>query len=1214
MSFVHLHTHSEYSLLDGMSNIDSMVQKAKMLEMPALAVTDHGQLHGALEFYEKAKSLDIKPIIGLEAYVSPGSRFEKKTGDWPYHLTLLARDEGGYSNLLKLSSLSHLEGFYRKPRVDRELLEKYSEGLIVLSGCPSGELLSKFREGDVTGAEQVAGWYSDVFPGRYYLEVMEHGIDEFSQLTPKITDLSRKMNLPLVLTQDSHYTHAEDSHAHDVLLCIGTNSTVNEVNRFKFSSDQFYLKSASEMKLLLPEIPEAYKNTLNIAEQVDISLDFTRTLLPDSGVPEGTSPNEYLRQLCTEGLHRRYPDLTDQQKERLDYELNIIEQTGFSEYMLIVRDLALFARERKIPMGVRGSAAASIVLYTLDVTDIEPTGYGLVFERFLNPERISMPDVDFDFADDRREEIIRYASERYGRDKVAQICTFGTLGAKAAIRDTGRALGISLSETDRLAKMIPEQLNITIDSALEKSSEFAEAYERESTSKELIDTARSLEGVARHASTHAAGVVISRQPLMDIVPLQRPTGVKDEDALPTTQYAMADVEKIGLLKVDFLGLTNLTILGKAVKIIAESKSEEIDLTKLPDGDKLTAELLASAETFGVFQMESAGMRRYVAELRPENIAELAAMVALFRPGPMEHIPRYIDVKFGKAEAHYPHDDLANILDETNGVITYQDQVLQIARQFAGYTLGQADVMRKAMGKKIPEVMLQERERFVEGSVSQGYEKNTAEILFDLFEPFAGYAFNKAHAFSYATIAYQTAYLKAHYPLEYMTAVLMAAGSSQDRLAMAIRECKRLNIEVLPPDINLSEANFCIDQKKSDLGIRFGLAQIKNVGDSGIMKLIDERNTNGEFLSIDDFVSRINPRDVNKRVVEALAKSGALDEFSERGKIIDGVDRLMQVAQEQFRIRETGQTSMFDLLEDEQTLQAISLDTSNIDERQLLIWEKEYIGTYLSKHPFEKIANDVSQYLTAQMVDIDATRSGTEIIIAGWITNVRTLVTRQNKPFAIVTMEDFTNSIDLTVWPELYEENRYSIVADTALVVKAKVRLRDGRLNVVADRIFICPAELSLENRKQLEQLSMKSNREGDRLIMKAERSGISDDTIKLKAVKTSDEVLIEQSNGNMNQRKLRIIVEETTDENADVRRLRKICKILDPYSGDLPVELVIQRRDETKVKFTRGTVDDRSLETIVAQIRMLLGVLGVVEEFTGMESGSLNSGLAAASG
>ena len=1214
MSFVHLHTHSEYSLLDGMSNIDSMVQKAKMLEMPALAVTDHGQLHGALEFYEKAKSLDIKPIIGLEAYVSPGSRFEKKTGDWPYHLTLLAKDESGYSNLLKLSSLSHLEGFYRKPRVDRELLEKYSEGLIVLSGCPSGELLSKFREGDVTGAEQVAGWYSDVFPGRYYLEVMEHGIDEFSQLTPKITDLSRKMNLPLVLTQDSHYTHAEDSHAHDVLLCIGTNSTVNEVNRFKFSSDQFYLKSASEMKLLLPEIPEAYKNTLNIAEQVDISLDFTRTLLPDSGVPEGTSPNEYLRQLCTVGLYRRYPDLTDQQKERLDYELNIIEQTGFSEYMLIVRDLALFARERKIPMGVRGSAAASIVLYTLDVTDIEPTGYGLVFERFLNPERISMPDVDFDFADDRREEIIRYASERYGRDKVAQICTFGTLGAKAAIRDTGRALGISLSETDRLAKMIPEQLNITIDSALEKSSEFAEAYERESTSKELIDTARSLEGVARHASTHAAGVVISRQPLMDIVPLQRPTGVKDEDALPTTQYAMADVEKIGLLKVDFLGLTNLTILGKAVKIIAESKSEEIDLTKLPDGDKLTAELLASAERFGVFQMESAGMRRYVAELRPENIAELAAMVALFRPGPMEHIPRYIDVKFGKAEAHYPHDDLANILDETNGVITYQDQVLQIARQFAGYTLGQADVMRKAMGKKIPEVMLQERERFVEGSVSQGYEKNTAEILFDLFEPFAGYAFNKAHAFSYATIAYQTAYLKAHYPLEYMTAVLMAAGSSQDRLAMAIRECKRLNIEVLPPDINLSEANFCIDQKKSELGIRFGLAQIKNVGDSGIMKLIDERNTNGEFLSIDDFVSRINPRDVNKRVVEALAKSGALDEFSERGKIIDGVDRLMQVAQEQFRIRETGQTSMFDLLEDEQTLQAISLDTSNIDERQLLIWEKEYIGTYLSKHPFEKIANDVSQYLTAQMVDIDATRSGTEIIIAGWITNVRTLVTRQNKPFAIVTMEDFTNSIDLTVWPELYEENRDSIVADTALVVKAKVRLRDGRLNVVADRIFICPAELSLEKREQLEQLSMKSNRGGDRLIMTAGRSGISDDTIKLKAVKISDEVLIEQSNGNMNQRKLRIIVEETTDENADVRRLRKICKILDPYSGDLPVELVIQRRDETKVKFTRGTVDDRSLETIVAQIRMLLGVLGVVEEFTGMESGSLNSGLAAASG
>tara|TARA_Y100000814_G_scaffold76204_1_gene48010 strand:+ start:3986 stop:7630 length:3645 start_codon:yes stop_codon:yes gene_type:complete len=1214
MSFVHLHTHSEYSLLDGMSKIDSMVQKAKMLEMPALAVTDHGQLHGALEFYEKAKSLDIKPIIGLEAYVSPGSRFEKKTGDWPYHLTLLAKDEGGYSNLLKLSSLSHLEGFYRKPRVDRELLEKYSEGLIVLSGCPSGELLSKMREGDLTGAEQVASWYADVFPGRYYLEVMEHGIDEFSQLTPKINDLSKKMDLPLVLTQDSHYTHAEDSHAHDVLLCIGTNSTVNEVNRFKFSSNQFYLKSASEMQRLLPEIPEAYRNTLKIAEQVDISLDFARTLLPDSGVPENITPYEYLRQLCMEGLHRRYPNLTEQQTQRLDYELNIIEQTGFSEYMLIVRDLALFARKQKIPMGVRGSAAASIVLYTLDVTDIEPTGYGLVFERFLNPERISMPDVDFDFADDRREEIIRYASERYGRDKVAQICTFGTLGAKAAIRDTGRALGVPLSETDRLARMIPEQLNITIDSALEKSSELAEIYTRDPASKELIDTARSLEGVARHASTHAAGVVISRQPLMDVVPLQRPTGVKDQDALPTTQYAMADVEKIGLLKVDFLGLTNLTILGKAVKIIAESKGEEIDLTKLPDGDKLTAELLASAETFGVFQMESAGMRRYVAELRPENIGELAAMVALFRPGPMEHIPRYIDVKFGKAEAHYPHEDLANILDETNGVITYQDQVLQIARQFAGYTLGQADVMRKAMGKKIPEVMLQERQGFIEGSIAQGYEKETAEILFDLFEPFAGYAFNKAHAFSYATIAYQTAYLKAHYPLEYMTAVLMAAGGSQDRLAMAIRECKRLDIEVLPPDINRSEANFCIDQQHGGFGIRFGLAQIKNVGDAGIKKLIDERRCDGDFLSIDDFVSRINPRDVNKRVIEALAKSGALDAFSDRGKLIDGIDRLIQVAQEQFKIRETGQTSMFDLLEDEQTLQAISLDSSEIVERQLLVWEKEYLGTYLSNHPFQEISSNVNQYVTTQMVDIDASRSGTEVVIAGWVTNVRSLVTRQNKQFAIVTMEDFTNSIDLTVWPELYEENRDSIATDIALVVKAKIRSRDGRLNVVADRIFICPAELSLENRDQLEQLSMKNNRKRDHFSVKAEHTRIDKDPITLKAIKTSDAVETGQFNGDVQQRKLRIVVEETTDENADVRRLRKICTILDPYSGDLPVELVIQRRDGTKVKFTRGTVNERSLDTIVSQTRMLLGVLGIVEEFTGLESGLFNNGLAAASG
>ena len=1211
MSFAHLHTHTEYSLLDGMSKIQDLVDRAVQLEMPALAITDHGQLHGALEFYEAATKAGIKPIVGLEGYVAPGSRHEKASGQWPYHLTLLAQNETGYHNLLKISSLSHLEGFYRRPRMDRELLERYSEGLIVLSGCPSGEFLQRLRQDDEAGAIEVAGWYSDVFKDRYYLEVMEHGIEEFSALTPRIADLSKRLDLPLVLTHDSHYTKPEHAHPHDVLLCIGTNATVDETSRFKFSSDQFYLKSSEEMRALIPELPQAADNTLRLAETVDLKLDYGRTQLPDAGVPEGVTAMEHLRQLCEEGLQRRYHPPTDEHRERLRYELEVIGQTGFAEYMLIVRDLGHFARRQSIPMGVRGSAAASIVLYTLDVTDIEPMAYGLVFERFLNPERISMPDVDFDFADDRREEVIRYAAERFGRDRVAQICTFGTMGAKAAIRDTGRALGMEYAETDRIARMIPEQLHVTIDLALEQSSELGGVYETEVRSRELIDTARSLEGVARHASTHAAGVVISREPLMDVVPLQRATGAKDEDALPTTQFAMADVERIGLLKVDFLGLTNLTILGRAVEMIREERGETIDLMALPDGDEATAELLAKAETFGVFQMESSGMRRYVAELKPANISELAAMVALFRPGPMEHIPRYIDVKFGRVEAHYPHPDLANILDETNGVITYQDQVLQIARQFAGYTLGQADVMRKAMGKKIASVMLEERDRFVQGGVDKGYDQRIAETLFDLIEPFAGYAFNKAHAFSYATIAYQTAYLKAHYPVEYMAAVLMAAGGTQDRLAAAIAECSRLGVEVLQPDVNHSQANFAIERRADGApAIRFGLAQIKNVGEGGIALLIEDRGEEGPFTTLENFARRVNPREMNKRVIDSLAKAGALDTLGPRGTVINGADRLLSLAQEQQRLRDTGQTSMFDLFGDQvdTPLPALELDSVEVPLPQLLAWEKELLGTYVSEHPFRRAAGDLADYVTVQASEIGEDLAGQQAIIAGTVVNVRPLTTRQGKAFAAVTIEDLSGQVELTIWPDGYEDTRDLLREATVVLAKVGIRTRNGRLTVAVDDL----AAYDLEQRSLVNAKPSRFRLRGSRGPQQARpeyrapqqngprgpsgppNGGNRGNLRPVQAAETPAVYAAPVDNG---PRRIEIFLEETTDEAADRRRLRRICAVLDRHPGELPVQIVIDRGEPAPTRMRRQNgVDAQAIGGLIPELRALLGVLGRVED------------------
>ena len=1233
--FAHLHTHSEYSLLDGMSTIPDLVARAKALGQNALAITDHGALYGALKFYEEARANDLNPIIGLEAYVAPGSRLERNPAErTPYHLTLLAQNETGYRNLLRLSSASHLEGFYYRPRVDRELLAAHHEGLIALSACPSGEVLTALQEDRDDAAREALGWYRDLFAGRYYVELQDHGQEQFSRYNPRLVELARELELPMVLTNDSHYTTPEQEHPHDVLLCIGTNATIHETNRMKLEGGSFYLKSEDEMRALMPELPEASDETARIAEQVDIRLDFGRTLLPDPGIPAGATAESHLRDLSEQGLRERYPHATAEQRERLNYELSVIAETGFNEYILIVRDIARFARERGIPMGVRGSAAASMVLHCLDVTDIEPTQYRLVFERFLNPERREMPDVDFDFADDRREEVIRYAAERYGRERVAQIVTFGTLGAKAAIRDSGRALGMSYGDVDRVARLVPNTLGVTLDGALADVDELQAAYEGDPAARELLDTARSLEGVARHASTHAAGIVISREPLVEVAPLQRATSDRSDDAetLPTTQYDMNDVAKIGLLKLDFLGLANLTILGKAAELIEGG----LDLETIPDGDEAAAQLLADGRTFGVFQLEGGGMRRWVQELQPSDIRELAAMIALYRPGPMEHIPRYIDVKYGRAEAHYPHEDLATVLDETYGVITYQDQVLEIARIFAGYTLGQADVMRKAMGKKIPSVMLAERERFIGGAVEKGYEQRLAEQLFDLIEPFAGYAFNKAHAFSYAVIAYRTAWLKAHYPVEFMTAVLAAAGAhptgAQDRIAAAIAECARLGIEVLPPHVNESGQNFRIAAHASEHGagsIRFGLAQIKTVGQGAVEGLLAVREKDGPFISIEDFARRVDPRDCNRRVLEALAKAGALDPLlrrdrgEDRSAVVFGVDRILTVAQEALRQRETGQTSMFDLFgtEVDTPLPALELEAVRTPEREIGEWERELLGTYVSSHPFRQSAQGLSQWITHQMTELTADLSGQEAIVAGMVTSVRRLTTRQGKAFAAVTVEDLGGTAELTIWPDRYEEQQHRLVQGNVLLAKVEVRERGDRLTIAVEEL--APYDQDLGRPIEFEPSKFTVTR-GARRRGRPRNGAASGDASngrgpngtgpggggpngggpgpRLHAVpsNTEDAANGAASNGAVPRglpaapvdgpARLHIAMEETTDVAADRRRLGRIVRLLAEHPGDEPAELLVVARDGTQTLLALPPVAD--IDALVGALRPLLGVLG----------------------
>ncbi|MCH7808964.1 MAG: DNA polymerase III subunit alpha [Chloroflexi bacterium] len=1169
--FTHLHTHTEFSLLDGLSRIPQLMDRAKELGQEAIGLTDHGVLYGAIQFYKEARKRDIKPIIGIEAYVAQASRLDRDPqAKQPYHLTMLAKNEAGYRNLLALSTKAHLEGYYYRPRMDREILEQHSEGIIVLSGCATSEVSRRLLEGRFDDAVKAAHYYKELF-GDYYIELQEHGIDEHKQLSVELLRLARETGLPVVATNDLHYVKPEDATYQDILLCIGTNANVQEENRFRMSGDAgcYSLKSEDEMRALFPDLPEAIDNSWKIAEMCDLTLEFGHIRIPQAQVPQGRTSDEHLDDLCREGLRRRYPGEPEEAVRRLEYELDVVRQTGFADYILCVQDFAQHAHEQGIQMALRGSAAASIALYCLDVTDIDPLEHRLVFERFLNVERKEMPDVDMDFAEDRRDEMIRYAAERYGHDRVAQIITFGTLGAKASIRDVGRALGMSYGDVDRVARLVPSMPasfgTMTIDAALKEGADLKQVYQTDPVIAKLIDTARELEGVARHASTHAAGVVIAPEPLANIVPLQRPSS-GNEDALPTTQYAMWDVAELGLLKMDFLGLTNLTILAAACKVIKASQGVEISLQDLPDGDEKVAQMLSRGETFGVFQLESAGMRRHVQDLKPNHIKDLAAMVALYRPGPMQHIPTYINAKHGREKVRYPHPDLGEILDETYGVIVYQDQVLLIAQKFAGYTLGEADVMRKAMGKKIRSIMKQQEQKFLAGAAENGYSEADARAIFELILPFAGYAFNKAHSVSYGIIAYQTAYLKANFPEEYMTAVMMMAGS-HERIAEAYGECVRLGIAVLQPDVNASEANFSLQTDDGGAkAIRYGLARVKNVGEGSCEGIVEARREGGPFKSLDDFFERVDAKFLNKRGLECLAKAGAFDGFAERASLLASLDRLVTFAQSAQRQRESGQTSLFDLLdEDEPALQGPEMeDVPEATKQQRLTWEKELLGIYLSEHPFARAAEELSALLDCNLVSLNAEFAGGDVIIGGVVTGIRTLMTRDGRSFIAAAIEDQTGRVEVTVWPETLEATRDLWVDGKVLIISARVKQRDDRLSVAVNRAAVYD-DGPFDPSSVLPDLSAPQTPDYQRYGKGRRKGGGRTDG---GPRPNGDDRANGGDNGNGSAPpppRLQIVIDETDDPDGDAERMRALIAAVRESSGTQTARLSVRQRDGEEV-------------------------------------------------
>ena len=1055
-SFAHLHVHTEYSMLDGISRIPELVTQTASLGMSSLAMTDHGTLYGVVDFYSACKEAGIKPIIGCEVYVAKNSRLDRSSSERsPHHLVMLAKDNTGYRNLMQLVTKAHVEGFHYRPRIDRELIEQYRDGLIVLSGCPSAEVPRHLADGDFEEAKRAASWYRDLFGDGYFLELQRHEhIPQLTEINQGLVQLSKEMDLPLVVTNDAHYVHQADSPLQDVYICIQTNTNLQDDKRLRMEDTSFYIKSAQEMAGLFPDFPEALSNTLRIAEMCNVELNFDQTHLPRFPTPNDMDAEEYLTQLCWEGFKRRYPNPTPDAVQRLEYELEVIKYTKFANYFLVVWDIIDFVRRSGIMYGVRGSAAASVALYCLGITNVDPLEYRLVFERFLNLERKEMPDIDLDFQDDRRDEVLHYVIDRFGNDHVAQIITFGTLGAKAALRDVGRAMGMSYGDVDRVARMVPFKAR-NLEDAIRVNPEFDNVYHNEPAVNKLVETAKGLEGIVHHVSTHAAGVLIADEPLTETVPLQRPSRGDESSPVLMTQYSMDPVAKLGLLKMDFLGLTNLTILDRAVKLLDKTQGISIDLDRLPLDDRQTFDLLSSGQTTDLFQLESAGMRRYIKELKPSSLSDISAMIALYRPGPMENIDAFIDSKHGRAPVTYPHPSFKDLLDETYGIIVYQDQVLLILQQFAGYTLGEADIVRKAMGKKIASLMAQERERFVDGAKAKGFENDIAVEVFDLIEPFAGYAFNKSHSVSYALISYWTAYFKAHYPVEYMCSVLNSRLDNPEKMVSSITECGRLGITVHLPDVNRSEEFFTIDQSgESSPGLRVGLAAIKTVGEGAVRPLAEERKENGPYKSIDDFCRRAGSQGLNRRTMEALARAGSFDSLAPRGAVVEAIDQIVATSQLEARRRNSGQTSFFDgsqSQEGAEALPGISLSGEDADDSTKAAWEKELLGVSLSYNPLLQLASLEAGDAINTVDQLDDEMEGETRTLLGQVSNISERYTKEQKRFLIVTLDLLGGPIEVVVWPNVLEDTDGLWTDGAVLRVTGKLRSRGDQMSLACDK-------------------------------------------------------------------------------------------------------------------------------------------------------------------
>jgi DNA polymerase-3 subunit alpha len=1043
-------------LLDGACKLDELVEQAVNFNMPAVALTDHGVMYGVIDFYKIAKEKGIKPIIGCEVYVTPDSRFEKKgqRGDL-FHLILLAKDFEGYKNLTKLVSLSFIEGFYYKPRVDKELLREYSKGLIALTSCLAGEIPTYILNNRIDKAKEAIREYLDIFGEDFYLELQDNGLEEQKYVNERLIELSKEFNIPLVATNDVHYLNKEDAEIHDILLCIQTGSKLNDKDRLRFKTDEFYFKSEEEMSKIFGNIPEALENTIKIAEKCNLELPLNKVILPVFEVPEGETLDSYFERLCWEGARKRFGDnIPNHIKERLEYEISVIKQMGFSGYFLIVQDFVRYAKNKGIPVGPgRGSAAGSLVSYVLGITNIEPTRWGLIFERFLNPERITMPDIDIDFCFERREEVIDYVRNKYGKEHVAQIITFGTMAARASVRDVGRVLNIPYNEVDRIAKLIPP--NSSIEEALQSSQELQNLVENNAQAKKIIDIAKRIEGQARHASIHAAGIVISKDPLMEYVPLQ----VMNSSEV-VTQFPMTNLEELGLLKMDFLGLRTLTVIYDTLKKIKENYGIDIDIDNLPLDDPKVYELLQKGETIGVFQLESRGMRNLLREIKPEKFEDLIAVLALYRPGPLGRLESYIKRKRGEEKVEYMHPSLEPILSETYGVIIYQEQVMEIAHRLAGFSLGQADVLRRAMGKKKPEVMEEQREIFVKGAKERGIPEEVAKDIFEDMAKFAEYGFNKSHSAAYAYVSYQTAYLKVYYPKEFMSSLLTSVRNNTSKLSKYIAEAKRMGIKILPPDINESMVYFTVTNE----GIRFGLSAVKNVGEGVAIAIVNERE-NGKFKSILDFVKRLNSRVINKRALESLIKSGAFDSFElSRKSLLENIDKLLDSVQSSKKLPLT-QASLIDTVE--LIKDPVIMNTEEFTVEELMEMEKEMLGLYVSYDPQEEL-REISQKLFENTIDelVDV-ESGSWIIVPGILKNVREILDRKNQKMLFATLEDYTGEADITVFSSVYNKFKDILQEGKRVVVGGRLEVdkdeNEERVKIMVEQVVELDGNVLLIN-------------------------------------------------------------------------------------------------------------------------------------------------------